>query len=347
MELPKVIDEVLRFSEASPDLTRGFEKFEHNKDLCPQCERQLGRILNCFEKYEQIAYDIQGPRDQGTDVLVACDTNAGDRRLFVSLQIKSFRELESGDQINKLRLQYFDSQKAYHSQLAHFYILLCTNPKKHIAKIRAIKEQFRTFRDVTVIDPGYAYTFLSLSEQRLAIVVDSVLKRGDTVVQKANEAVTNLTATEIAVILAVANFRIVHGNSPTIDDLERDAFLTAVYDRIPGFPREYYFYMEEREIEEFEDEEDRAYWKKEFTPPPTPVTGYTPERLAADLEQFELYKQEISIDDETLKPIQALLLDASVRYSLNGKALADYVFGRLRAASNFMFEPPDEELDST
>ena len=199
-----------------------------------------------------------------------------------------------------------------------------------------------------MIDPEFAYTFLGLSPDRIAAIVDGVLRVGDAVEQKAHSEVADLTPTETALLLTAAYMKLTQQNDLSFDGFRDNSFLRGVYDRVPGFPRDYYFYVDGALEDEFDDDDDESYWEQHFTPPPDPTHGYSNERLVADLEQMPFYQGAAhwEFDSTEAWPLQALLLDAAVRYNLNEHALLEHVFERLRVAGRFSFEDLDDELTS-
>src|SRR5688572_24702523 len=98
----ETIQELLRYRRASFKATAAFRTLKHNEYLCPQLERQLDEVLNCFLKHRQIAYDVQGIHDRGTDVIFKfLDDDAESR--YLGFQLKSFDDLNNREYLKELR----------------------------------------------------------------------------------------------------------------------------------------------------------------------------------------------------------------------------------------------------
>src|SRR5437899_999471 len=68
--VPEIIDRILRFGRTSSDSTERFRSLKHDKDLLPAFQRQIERVLESYGRLSPITYDIQGPRDQGLDIVI-------------------------------------------------------------------------------------------------------------------------------------------------------------------------------------------------------------------------------------------------------------------------------------
>src|SRR3990167_8989691 len=134
--LAKLVDELLRYRRAAPSETKAFARMKHNEDLCPRFQQKLESILGSFEKYKKIVYDIQGLRDEGTDVLLR--EVVAESPWFICLQIKSENDVHGRDILKNLKAQFFDSAQRYGDSLVEYYVLLCCDSKKHKDIIRAI-----------------------------------------------------------------------------------------------------------------------------------------------------------------------------------------------------------------
>src|SRR5687767_8851573 len=83
-----LLEELLRFRRVKAGETSVLADYSHD-DLCRAIEDNIHALLNSFEKYKHIAYLVQGPRDQGVDVLLKGKPTEEDGHRFIGLQVKS------------------------------------------------------------------------------------------------------------------------------------------------------------------------------------------------------------------------------------------------------------------
>lgn len=335
--LSKIIDELLRYREGSILSTGTFRHLKHNKQLCPAVENKLNTVIECFIKFHNIAYDVQGIHDRGTDVLLRDSEGAPEESKYIAFQIKSFEDLNSEDYLRQLKAQCFEAQTEYGNELEQYYILLCTDKSAHENQIREIKKTFGTSGTVTVIDPQFAITFLRLNEIRIAAVVDSVLRKDDLVYQKVRDIVNDLTPREAALsIVIVYESLIKRKTSLDMESIRNNKYIKEIYNRVPDYPRDYYFFYdedlanidEENDNSEEKNKENSEYYedrKRDFNI-----------RLSEDLDLldgqlFSINGESgaIELDYDYGLPIEAILLDATVRYEYKGEELLNYIFNAL------------------
>lgn len=362
--LSKIIDELLRYRESPIQSTESFRRLKHNKHLCPVVEGRLNLIIGCFSKFHNIAYDIQGIHDRGTDVLLRCSENSesqGSNPCFIAFQIKSFEDINSEDYLKNLKAQCFEAENEYGGTLGHYYILLCTDKSVHENQIREIKKTFGASSNVSVIDPVYVMTFLRLNEIRINAFVDSALRKDDFVFEKAREMIEELIPTEIALALAIVYEFIINPRlNPDIEAIKNGDFMREVYRKVPDYPRNYYFFDEELEYfkeyfhegdEEFEREVNKlskeygVKWENGGFKPPADRERDTNTRINQDLDVLDgrLFSidgdsGEMELDLDYALPIKAVLLDAMVRYGYKNCDLLDYIFDALGVMKVFGFE---------
>ncbi len=347
--LSKIIDELLRYREGSIHSTETFRRLKHNKHLCPAVEKKLNTVIECFSKFHNIAYDVQGIHDRGTDVLLRDSEEESEESNYIAFQIKSFDDLDSEDYLKQLKAQCFEALNEYGKELEQYYILLCTDKSAHENQIREIKKAFGASSAVTVIDPQYAITFLRLNEIRITAIVDSVLRKDDFVYERAKKMIQDLTPTEVALTIAIVYESIINPKTNLDMELIRNRkFIKEVYNRLPDYPRDYYFYFDgelediDEESDDFAEEIERiseyygVKWVNgKFTRPADRKRDFNI-RLSEDLDLLDgqLFSikgesGEIELDYEYALPIQAILLDAMVRYEYNGDDLLSYIFNAL------------------
>ncbi len=347
--LSKIVDELLRYREGSILSTKTFRSFKHNKHLCPAVEKKLNTVIECLSKFHNIAYDVQGIHDRGTDVLLRDSEGEPEESNYIAFQIKSFEDLNSEDYLTRLKAQCFESQNEYGNKLEQYYILLCTDKSAQENQIREIKKAFGTSSRVTVIDPQYAITFLRLNEIRIAAVVDSVLRKDDLVYKKVRQIIDELTPTEAALTVAILHQSIIDRKANVDLELIRNSrFIKEIYNRVPDYPRDYYFFYDEdlsNISEENDDSEEKTKEKSESYEDRKRDFNI---RISEDLDLLDgqLFSisgesGEIELDYDYGLPIQAILLDATVRYEYNGDELLNYILNAL----GVMNIPGVEELE--
>lgn len=195
-----LLEELLRFREASTVETADF-KWKHEA-LCEKFRSQLDALGDSFLKYHHIAYVVQGPRDQGVDVLLKTSPD-NESESFVGVQVKSYFELDDKDnELSKaLKAGYHDARNHYGSRLSRYYIALCGDAKKHAKRISAINAEFAKEAAVRVIGPRHLLTFMELPNATLAAIVDGFLRQDDAVRSAAKREVRGYSEAEIYFIL--------------------------------------------------------------------------------------------------------------------------------------------------
>ena len=347
-KLPIIIDELLRYRESPRKVTSRFQELKHNNYLCPVVEQQMNRILDCFIKFHSIAYDIQGINDRGTDIVLrySIASETGDLiSKYVSFQIKSYDDLSSKTYLKDLKAQYFEAKGEYRDSLVHYYVLLCTDKIQHINKIRQIKKIFSISDDTTVIDPIYMATFLRLNPIRISSIVSAVLRDDDIVYEKAFSDLSLYTPTEIAVYTAVVlEMTITSEIKVDIDRINNNAFIRDIYSKVPDYPRDYYFYLEEatfqsndeetesdlpdKDIEEYDDRKRDFYIR----------FSEDVDVLSEGLFDLDATDSMVKVNLEYSRPIQAIILDGMVRYNCSPNYLLEYVFTSLGIMERFGFD---------
>jgi hypothetical protein len=310
---------------------------KHNEYLCPQVERQLDEVLNCFLKHAQAAYDIQGINDRGVDVLLKYADEDAEFR-YLGFQLKSFDDLKTPRYLKELRSQCYQAQVAFGELLEHYFIVLCTDVKVHHGKIREVKNAFAKDELVTVIDPAYALSFLKLSSTRIAAVVEAMLRDDDVVLKGARQVVDRLTPTEVAVLLQIAAQGILEPTpSCDVGQLAQSEFVLSAYSTFPDMPRDQYFmdYDEGGDMDGGDGDEETDLLAAVSRGRETQV------RLAEDLDV--LLNASVSTTEtgsfvaepSYVRPLQALLLDSLVRYENSEHDALSQVFDMLDVVRSF------------
>jgi hypothetical protein len=311
--LRKLIFELVQFRRAEPSATDGFVKLKHNEDLCPRVQRKFDSIVADFDKYKKITYDIQGPQDAGTDVLIR--QTVDDENSFICVQIKSEADFGSKSLLKDLKSQWFDTRKCYGDSLVDYFIFLCCsiapkpkkNPKPNKNKnvIRAIEATFQHESQVIVVEPEYIWSFLSLSERNIDAIVTAKFGSDDIVFKKALTIMAGLTPSERALTVYLIWRRIrANEKEMSLEVLRNAAFLHNFY------------HAGDSEQVEYDEEWERLDEDERFM------------RDVADMTD-ELLTQTPSgayaLEFDRISPIAAIMLDGHIRYGYEDDELLHFV----------------------
>ena len=200
----QIIFSLLQYRRAPITQTEIFSNLKHNRDLCPKFQRKIELILESYQNYQQITYDIQGFQDKGSDVIIKQQTN--EENEYICLQIKSEWDFDQGDYMKTLKAQAFESQRRY-EKLIDYYIIGCCDlaqgkerSTKRYNQIRAVSSEFATDKDIHVIEPQYALGFLQLNSIQIDAAIKAKLGVDDVVFRMASDTVVDMSATERAVL---------------------------------------------------------------------------------------------------------------------------------------------------
>ena len=196
-----ILEELLRFREAPSKDTADFN-WKHQK-LCDVTSEKLETIASSFLKYHHINYVIQGPRDQGVDVLLKSSSDDG-TQTYVGLQLKSYAELEDrkNDLSKNLKAGLHDAKMHYGPELERYYIALCGDATKHSMRISAITNEFAKDPIARVIGPRHLLTFMTMPDSTVYAVVDRMLRKGDFVRIQAKKEMQEYDDAEIYFLLS-------------------------------------------------------------------------------------------------------------------------------------------------
>jgi hypothetical protein len=139
----KLIHELLKFRPAEPSATQIFSLMKHDAELLPKFKSRIEAAFSAFDKYQRITYEIQGLRDEGTDVLLK-ERDEDYRDSYFCFQIKSEWDIQQEDYLKTLKAQLFDTRRRYQSGLREYFIVLCfsvmTLEKQKRRKFQKIQE---------------------------------------------------------------------------------------------------------------------------------------------------------------------------------------------------------------
>src|SRR6266496_3132901 len=217
----EIVDRMLRFRRSRPESTRRFRRLEHDRDILPAFQRQLERVMESYGKLSPIAYDMQGIRDEGVDIGIRQQNDAGEYESLIGFQIKSVRDLLEKHYMQKLKGQHFDSSKI--KNLQQYYIVLCVDEEGNKGRLRMIEAEFKDTARTKVIEPTYADFFLSLSQERIDAYIYRTLTAGDIVLKKAFEIVNFPIRTTGALVIYLTAQSFIESSGPVAISTIKDS----------------------------------------------------------------------------------------------------------------------------
>jgi hypothetical protein len=300
---------------APVDATKPFAEMRHNEHLLPAIRARCDDILDAFGRYHEIVYDIQGLRDQGTDILIR--VGKAPQRELICLQIKSEREVRESGLVDRLILQWQRSADFFGPQLLDYYIVLCSEARENADRIREVHAAFAK-KAPTIVAPEYAWTFLRHSGMAIDALVRAKVGSEDVVVRAALHLAADLTPTEVALLLFMALHALRSAESELSAPLLLESdFLRSVYDTTPDYERDWFFESP------FENDDAES---AETEPRDLDIQS----RLAEDLDILEgqyvdqAESDRFSLNLPMIEPVLAILLDGSIRYDYEGDELLMY-----------------------
>lgn len=343
----KLIHELLKFRAAEPSATRLFSSMKHDADLLPKFRSRIQAGFSAFDKYQRITYEIQGLRDEGTDIVLK---ERGDdyKDSYFCFQIKSEWDIEQEDYLKTLKAQLHDTRNRYQSGLREYFIVLCfsvvtlekekkrrkfkereerglVEDRTRKNKIREIERAF-AMENVSIIEPEFALTFLQLSNIQVDAIVKSKVGDEDIVLKEALDLVSDLSPTETITLLYILWLRLYqHKATVTPNDLIESSFIQRTYSWISDLVYE----------------EDPDSWQDSRV-------GYeTADQVAYDMEFLEdRFTErnpagEFSLPIENVKPLAVLMMDGDIRYDYVDAELLEYLLAILKG----IHEPPSERSE--
>ena len=237
MLTPKeVVAEVIQFRRSAAIDTSKNKDYSHDV-LCRILHEKLSVIGDCFGKYQNISYVVQGPRDQGVDVLLKLGSDSTPER-YVGFQVKSFNEIKTDDNLSKnLKAGLHDAKSHYGSQLVRYYILFFGDSTTSQRRIAAITNEFTRDEIVRVLDERYCRALLDLDYEIIAAVVDHFLRKDDLVLKQAKHEVVGFQPNRIRNLLKCLSLAYESGETRTsISDFHHATGLTGfTIDSLDGF----------------------------------------------------------------------------------------------------------------
>lgn len=318
LAIKNIIYDLLQFRRSAAEFTGIFKTQKHNANLCPKLQHRLESAFDAFDKYRRITYEIQGPRDQGVDVLIRQIFH--DQTYFICFQIKSEDDLRDKTWLKSIKAQWFDSEKTYHEML-DYYILLCCDASNSVTKgkIRLLESEFSSIPTVHIIEPEYVLSFLRLSNVQTDAIIKAKLGSDDIVFRNGLSIVNDLTPTEAAVLFYLIYQDVCEEKESTDQEAILDSeFIRYVYTNTPDFDRDWFF---EDEID-IDEEFRREYDVRQLN---------ACERLSFDLEELKNLTIHMYVSGGCrvnmceVQSLAILMMDGKERYGYTGDDLLFYM----------------------
>lgn len=319
------------------DDTSSFSKLMHNNELCPSVQQKLDFVLSSFHKYRSITYDIQGFKDEGTDVVLRLSYDDGTK--YLCFQIKSNDDLKDKDYLMKLKAQAHDTKMKYGCSLCDYYILVCadlTSKETKFSnknKLRQIEAAFSSSNEIHVIEPSYVLGFIKLSLLQIDAILKNKLDEQDIVLNEAINIVIDLTPTERALLYYLVHCYIFDGTD-TIDLLSiiNSGFIIDTFQKVEDYERDWYF---SEDVCDENGDFNYASLSLKFNK----LDRVIQDRITNDLEylshQFIDYLENDNIKLSTIAvlPIVELMIDGFIRYGYKDFELLKYILILLSSGS--------------
>jgi hypothetical protein len=316
--LKRLIYDLVFYRRASMAETEWFLDKGHNDFLVPQIDLRIEEIIDSFEKYHRITYDTQGLRDHGIDVLLRYRTDVSDdeRARYIGFQIKSYNDLEEKGWLTKLKAQIFEAEN--HVDLEDFYVIICTDARRHIDKFRYINAEVSKDENIYVVRPEFSLTFLRLTPQRISAYLKARLSQEDEVFKVAFDSLSELTPHQGAIIIELVIAQLLEGKTEWIvEDLQQQGFIQSIYTDLPNLPIEYYFSRSNKDNGPQEI----------FFPAKNTIETWDLdlEKLEQGFVERETKTGIIKLRLDGVKAIASIILDGHVRYGYEDFDLRRYI----------------------
>lgn len=315
--LKEVIFDLLVFGRVDFSRTNEFKIKKHNNDLVPAFNDKLNEIIDYFNRYRKISYDIQGVRDCGIDVLIKYEVD-GSKKL-IGIQVKSYDDIKAKDWLSKLKAQLIDVQSNYSSsELTDYYVVMCTDIEKHKDKIRNATADLLKIKEfnIHIIQPENALYFLELPDWLIGSYLKRKFSTQDYVIEKAEDSLVALSLAQSAMVIEAAGSFVSRGKIEfNWDEIAESSFVSEVYDKFPNYPASWF------------DDTDSLINEEELDA--DPINDL---QIIADKNYFYLptYTDSLSFKPDRYFALIALMYDAKVRYWYDDKKLKWYAFHTLK-----------------
>lgn len=298
-----ILQELVLYAQAEPEETEGFNHPSHEGALCARFLEKTERILSAFEKYVPLKYEVKAPQGadlQGAEIVVQYSSeriaDGEERRIAMRLMsLDEFHAQRSNDLLEKMKADISRLEKDAGASLDRYYLLLCTDQRKHAERVRAISAELKAGNTaVTVVEPGYAWFFFAMEDAMIDAVTDKLLYAEDYVRCQAREQVAGIGKRKLILLLSCLINAIEERNGFTVSDD---------------------FLMQDDHVHEFEA--DDAEGRGRLSEDVAAMEGTFFFR-DADVDGFGIYQDSVSA-------IVAMYYDAKVRYGHTGDDAVHYL----------------------
>jgi hypothetical protein len=317
--VPEIVDRMMRLGRTPSKNTERFKLLKHDKDLLPQFQRQLERVLESYGKLSPLTYDTQGIRDQGVDIAIRRHDENEEFHSLIGFQIKGTDDLLQDDYMQKLKAQHDESSRI--KGLQQYYIVTCVHEAGHKKRLRSIAGEFKNAQHTRVIEPTFADYFLLLTQERIDAYIRRTLAGGDIVLKKALEAVGFASRmTGALLVYLTVRFYVESAGPVDIVTVMGSGTLRALHEKLLSKAEAEYNDSEAEDVIEFDefsevqsDFETQIYRDLE-------ILGDGPIAVDGD---------SITVRFEQVTPLVALATDALVRYEYPPQSVTPYLLDLL------------------
>lgn len=232
--LQEIIYELLKGHSAPESATSRFRSLKHDRDLLPEIKGRIDRIIRSYGNYSNATYDIQGITDKGVDLIAQYNTGE-DKNRYIGFQVKSFDDIEKDDWFMKLKAQILEAGTFY--VLEDYYIILCTDSRKHKKKLSTAKADLVKIKNmkIQIVEPKEAIWFLGRLDHVFEAIVRAYFFPEDGLVIDLKDRFSEFTLFQASLIIEGACQTIIDGiENFTIEDLYQSNFCVSVLDSYPN-----------------------------------------------------------------------------------------------------------------
>ena len=259
-------------------------------------------LLEAYGKFEPVVYDTQGPRYDGSDIILRYRSQSSiEEPELICFQAKSFEDLEQKSYMQVLKAQRDDSFRKVHG-MRHYFLLLCSDAQEHKERVRSIMAEFRSAERTEVIEPAFAFTFLHHPRTCVEALVKRAMESEDIAIRLALDSLELPSPSARALVVFLAIRFVLTGESGfTMDELVSHSVLRDIYAELQN---------RQEELIQEATEDDEPVLLADFET-----------QLAEDLALMETDVVEMQPGTQTfrlrttnVRPLYAVVADALVRY---------------------------------
>jgi hypothetical protein len=177
--------------------------------------------------------DVQGPRDEGGDVIIRLTPGDSHPAEYFVFQVKAHDELGHANLVDTLRTQHFRAEERYDPMVRYIIMpfgvaegigtnadgspVLMTSDRRQ--RVRQIQSAFSGRPDTIVVEPQFLAGFWALNGTRIDAFVRSVLGEDDVIRRAAAADLNGLSASQVALVLLVASETISSDSPVAVADI--------------------------------------------------------------------------------------------------------------------------------